>query len=147
MLPPVPIKRHIFVFILSVACLATYLQFQKKLNDQKTTNFHQFSRNISIKKNIDLFYNKTLILKNLLPMNKNKLDLHILGLFELNSKFGTNPKGSAEVEAANLAIKHVNSMNVLSCCNLNLLINDTEVACLLILQIIFFILCRIGISV
>lgn len=53
--------------------------------------------------------------------------IHILGLFELSTKWGERPEGLSELAAAELAIKHVNQLKALPHYELNLIVNNTEV--------------------
>lgn len=131
MLSTYPIKRHFFVFVLTVTCIASYLSFKKESTDQKWKSFYQFLPNVRLNSSGDLSLNEKLAPQNLWPPNKvndyKKVDLFILGLFELSTKFGAKPESRTEVEAAKLAINHVNTRNILPYYRLNLLINDTKV--------------------
>uniref|UniRef100_A0A6P7FG10 Gamma-aminobutyric acid type B receptor subunit 2-like n=1 Tax=Diabrotica virgifera virgifera TaxID=50390 RepID=A0A6P7FG10_DIAVI len=51
--------------------------------------------------------------------------LYILGLFELSTKWGKRLEGSHEMLGAQLAVKHINSLNMLGNYKLELLVNDT----------------------
>uniref|UniRef100_A0AAR5P745 G-protein coupled receptors family 3 profile domain-containing protein n=2 Tax=Dendroctonus ponderosae TaxID=77166 RepID=A0AAR5P745_DENPD len=55
----------------------------------------------------------------------NAKHVHILGLFELTTKLGGR-SGVSELMAANLAVQHVNALNILPGYKLILLINDTQ---------------------
>ncbi|ERL93353.1 hypothetical protein D910_10645 [Dendroctonus ponderosae] len=55
----------------------------------------------------------------------NAKHVHILGLFELTTKLGRR-SGASELMAANLAVQHVNALNILPGYKLILLINDTQ---------------------
>lgn len=59
--------------------------------------------------------------------NEENVDLYILGLIELTTKFGKRDEGYAEMEAAKIAINRINEMNLLSRYNLTLIVNDTQV--------------------
>lgn len=55
-------------------------------------------------------------------------EVNILGLFELTTQEGDRPEGLSELEAAKLAVKHVNERNILGNYTLKLLTNDTKVS-------------------
>ncbi|XP_044748557.1 gamma-aminobutyric acid type B receptor subunit 2 isoform X2 [Coccinella septempunctata] len=57
--------------------------------------------------------------------NKRKL-VNILGLFELSTKWGVRKEGESEILAAQVAIQHINEMNVLPGYRLKLIVNDTR---------------------
>lgn len=54
--------------------------------------------------------------------------VNILGLFELSTKWGERKEGESEILAAEVAIQHINEMNVLPGYTLRLLVNDTRVS-------------------
>lgn len=53
--------------------------------------------------------------------------IFFLGLFELNTKTGKRKESDGEVSAAQLAVEHVNKLEVLPGYSVRLLINDTKV--------------------
>lgn len=69
------------------------------------------------------------VLKNLNKfVEGEKVNVTILGLFELTQKNEPRPEGPSELEAANLAIDKINKMGLLSKFHLKLHHNDTEVS-------------------
>lgn len=56
-----------------------------------------------------------------------KINVTILGLFEMTRGSEPRPEGSSELQAARLAVERVNEMNVLSKFRLRLIHNDTKV--------------------
>lgn len=53
----------------------------------------------------------------------------LLGLFELTTKLGPRPEGLSELRAAQMAVQHINSKQLLPGYTLELLTNDTQVSC------------------
>lgn len=124
------LKRHFFVFILTLATITSFISLKYK-NEQKLRIFHQDSHNITKINHSDDFLLNQNCFDNLSWPNikqKEKLNLYILGLFELSTKHGKRCDGYTEVEAAKMAINHINTMNILPYYHLNLLINDTQVS-------------------
>ncbi|XP_075225700.1 gamma-aminobutyric acid type B receptor subunit 3 [Lycorma delicatula] len=58
--------------------------------------------------------------------DKKNSEVNILGLFELTTLEGDRPEGFSELEAAKLAVKHVNERHILGNFTLKLLTNDTK---------------------
>lgn len=56
-----------------------------------------------------------------------KINVTILGLFEMTRGSEPRPEGTSELQAARLAVERVNEMNVLSKFRLRLIHNDTKV--------------------
>lgn len=52
----------------------------------------------------------------------------LLGLFELTTKLGPRPEGLSELSAAQMAVQHINSKQLLPGYTLELLTNDTQVS-------------------
>lgn len=52
----------------------------------------------------------------------------LLGLFELTTKQGPRPEGLSELSAAQMAVQHINSKQLLPGYTLELLTNDTQVS-------------------
>lgn len=127
------LKRHFFVFILTLVTLTSLISLKNK-NEQKKRMYNHDLSNVT-KLNID---NSHFLLNHINNNNfdnlswpnngrNDKINLYILGLFELSTKNGKRCDGYIEVEAAKMAINHVNKMNILPYYHLNLLINDTQV--------------------
>ncbi|XP_076226557.1 gamma-aminobutyric acid type B receptor subunit 3 isoform X3 [Nomia melanderi] len=55
-----------------------------------------------------------------------KINITILGLFEMTRGLEPRPEGPSELQAAILAVEHVNKMNILSKFRLRLIYNDTK---------------------
>ncbi|XP_072377910.1 gamma-aminobutyric acid type B receptor subunit 2 [Diabrotica undecimpunctata] len=62
---------------------------------------------------------------NITTSDNDTQKLYILGLFELSTKWGKRLEGSHEMLGAQLAVKHINSLNMLGNYKLELLVNDT----------------------
>ncbi|XP_078036849.1 uncharacterized protein LOC144469971 [Augochlora pura] len=56
-----------------------------------------------------------------------KINVTILGLFEMTRGLEPRPEGPSELQAARMAVEHVNEMNMLSRFRLRLVHNDTKV--------------------
>lgn len=96
-------------------------EYLRLLDQNETDKFNEF---FSIDDNLMDFtsfdwYNSTLV--------NNTMVLYILGLFELSTKYGERVQGISEKLAAELAVQHVNHLNVLPGYQIKMLINDTKV--------------------
>ncbi|KAL6268657.1 hypothetical protein P5V15_001789, partial [Pogonomyrmex californicus] len=55
-----------------------------------------------------------------------KINITILGLFEMTNRTVSRPEGSSELQAAKLAVRRVNDLNILKRFRLRLIYNDTK---------------------
>lgn len=126
-----PLRRHFCVVLLTLTCITSYLSIQEKYN-YKNRGFLTNSSDVPVGTEFihaaDLNDN-SFVVSSVWPERKSgrKNDIYILGLFELSTQFGARVEGLAETTAAQLAVNHVNHLQVLPYYNLKLLINDTKV--------------------
>ncbi|KNC28734.1 hypothetical protein FF38_09416 [Lucilia cuprina] len=59
-------------------------------------------------------------------LQQNRGKIVLLGLFELSTKTGPRPEGLSELIAAQMAVEHINSKNLLPGYTLELMTNDTQ---------------------
>lgn len=106
----------------------------------KCFKFHEFhtNRKISPREFRSSLMRRTLTNKSDLSANGDRVGANnsngtsdkvvtILGLFELSTQNSERPEGKSELQAALMAVKHVNEANVLEGYRLHLLTNDTKV--------------------
>ncbi|EFA01604.1 gamma-aminobutyric acid type B receptor subunit 2 [Tribolium castaneum] len=115
MWPPHSFQRHLCVIFLTSAIIASLFVIKNSKTQIKSPQHA-----------LTTFHPKTPL--HLRPEIRNKTGeiIHILGLFELTTKWGRRPEGLSEIAAAELAIKHVNRFNILPEYTLKLIINDTQ---------------------
>jgi hypothetical protein len=72
---------------------------------------------------------QNLMKTNLTIQSEGPLKISILGLFEMSNRYGKRDEGKSELAAAQLAVKHINKINLLKEYTLELITNDTKVKC------------------
>lgn len=113
------VQRHICVLFLASALIASIVVYKRKHEENADHN------NSKVYK--DHHPTNQKFYSNQRTISDSNEVLHILGLFELSTKWGERVEGLSEIAAAQLAIKHVNDFDVLPDYTLKLLVNDTKV--------------------
>lgn len=115
-------QRHLCVMFLTSAIITSLfiMKNSKQSDNLKSLKNSKTSFNSSVTK--PFFANQE-------GRKSNKSQtIHILGLFELTTKWGQRIEGLSEIAAAELAIRHVNALNILPDYTLKLIVNDTMVS-------------------
>ncbi|XP_063700563.1 gamma-aminobutyric acid type B receptor subunit 2 [Culicoides brevitarsis] len=86
-------------------------------------NSHRSRVNSVFESSSKMIYNYT---KTNLDRFRRRGTISLLGLFELTTQNGKRDDGLSEMQAAKLAVKHINAKNILPGYQLELLINDTK---------------------
>lgn len=112
-----------YVLLVSLAIVATYITSKTWI----LTGDPFSNQNFSVFRRItDEFRSDLLKLTNRTQSGNDKV-IYFLGLFELSTLNGPRLEAGSEVSAAKLAVKHVNSKDVLPGYLIKLIINDTKV--------------------
>ncbi|RZB39861.1 gamma-aminobutyric acid type B receptor subunit 2, partial [Asbolus verrucosus] len=122
MWPTRSLHKHLCALFLASAVITSLTVLK---NNSKSRNSTKAYANITTKRNHTA--PKQAIINEYFGNKINKSEIiHVLGLFELTTKWGKRPEGLSEIAAAELAIKHVNHFNILPDYTLKLIINDTR---------------------
>lgn len=138
-------QKHLCVVILLLGSMATLITISNKYNlntfpEQNFTNSSVVeiqNEDEILNQNTNYYFNsvrKSYRNKfNIPQMQQNAsgksefIEIYILGLFELSTKWGKRADGYSEMVAAHLAVKHVNDFQILPGYKLKLITNDTKV--------------------
>ncbi|XP_045480346.1 gamma-aminobutyric acid type B receptor subunit 2 isoform X1 [Harmonia axyridis] len=127
-------QKHVCLLFVSVGLITFYISMKEPIlvpnkkpfsfirNETELIEFDYADSNFSSEKSYDNF---AFISTNYSISSTKRKNLNILGLFELSTKWGERKEGKSEILAAQIAIQHINEMNVLPGYSLKLLVNDT----------------------
>lgn len=91
---------------------------QQSLHRSRETNVFEMATKLK--------YNK-LAKSKVIPDESRKGKISLLGLFELSTRYGIRLEGQSELAAAQMAVRHINSKQILNGYTIELLTNDTKV--------------------
>lgn len=91
---------------------------QQSLHRPRETNVFEMATKLK--------YNK-LAKSKVIPDESRKGKISLLGLFELSTRYGLRTEGQSELAAAQMAVRHINSKQILNGYTIELLTNDTKV--------------------